>query len=169
MILNVFQGLLWQQQGISAEMIGILITVGALSEAAMFFGFKRFATRYSARHLILLAAAVSVLRWGAMAFSPGVEILFLLQMLHAFTFALGFLGIMNFVANWTGEEIAAEAQSFLAIVQQGTAVAAYLVFGGLAASWGAQAYWASVALALSGGVLVWLSLMLKQTNAHKEL
>lgn len=162
MILNVFLGLLWQQQGIPANIIGILLTVGALSEAAMFFGFKRFATRFSARNLILIAAIVSIGRWIAMSFSPGIEALFFLQLLHSITFALGFLGVMNFVANWTSEDIAAETQSFLAVIQQATAIAAYLVFGGLATTWGAQAYWVSAALALASAILVWSSLRLQQ-------
>ncbi len=164
LILNAFQALLWKEQGISAEIIGILIMVGALAEAMMFFGFKRFATRFTARHLILISAAVSVFRWVAMTFSPGVEILFALQLLHAITFAVGFMGVMNFLANWTSEDIAAEAQGFFAILQQGTGVLALLTFGGLAGIWGAKAYFASAAIAAFGGILVLISLKLQTSK-----
>ena len=40
-------------------------------------------------------------------------LLALLQLLHAFTFAMGYLGGIYFIANWTSEDIAAEAQGFV--------------------------------------------------------
>jgi MFS transporter, PPP family, 3-phenylpropionic acid transporter len=162
LILNAFQGLLWKEQGISEDLIGVLIALGALSEAAMFFAFRRVAGRFSARNLILLSAIVSVARWLAMSFSPGVEILFLLQLFHSVTFALGFLGCTNFIANWTSDDIAAEAQSFSVVLQQGMAVIAVAGFGWLAGEWGARAYIASAAFAALGAALVWISLQLQQ-------
>jgi len=167
LILNAFQSLLWKQQGIAEDVIGVLIALGAASEAAMFFAFRRFAGRFSARTLILLSAAVSAARWVAMSFSPGVEILFGLQLLHSVTFALGFLGCTNFIANWTSEDIAAEAQSFAVVLQQAMAVVAIAGFGWLAGAWGAQAYLASAAFAALGGVLVWVSLRLKQPRMEQ--
>jgi MFS transporter, PPP family, 3-phenylpropionic acid transporter len=165
LILNGFQSLLWSQQGISTSAIGILIALGALSETAMFFAFKRFSGRYSARKLILLSSVVTVLRWIAMAYSPGVPILFGLQLLHSITFALGFLGCMNFIANWTSEDIAAEAQGFFTMLQQGTAVVAISGFGWLAGHYGAKAYLASAAFAAVGAVLVYLSIRLQPPKA----
>jgi PPP family 3-phenylpropionic acid transporter len=165
LILNAFQGLLWKQQGISEDVIGILIALGALSETIALFTYKRFAHRFSARNLILLAAVVSAARWTAMSFSPGVEILFFLQLLHAVTYALGFLGCVNFIANWTSEDIAAEAQSFSFMLQQAMSVLAFTAFGWLAGSWGAKAYLASAAFAALGGLLVWISLRLQQPKA----
>lgn len=165
LLLTAFQGLLFKEQGIEPQTIGLLIAVGAMSEAVMFFSFRRFAGRWSARQLILLSALVSVLRWTAMAFSPGVGILFALQLLHSLTYALGFLGCMNFIANWTSEDIAAEAQGFFAVLQQATAAIAFFAFGSLAASWGAYAYLASAAFAALGAVLIWLSIRLKEPAA----
>lgn len=165
LILNAFQGLLWKQQGISEDVIGALIALGALSEAAAFFVYRRFAGRFSARNLILLSGAVSAARWTAMSFSPDVEILVGLQLLHSVTFALGFLGCVNFIANWTSEDIAAEAQSFAVMLQQGMAVLAIAGFGGLAGTWGAKAYLASAAFAALGALLVRVSLRLRQPKA----
>jgi PPP family 3-phenylpropionic acid transporter len=165
LILNAFQGLLWKQQGIPEDVIGLLIALGALSETIALFTYKRFAQRFSARNLILLSAIVAAARWVAMSFSPGVEILFFLQLLHCVTYALGFLGCVNFIANWTSEDIAAEAQSFSFMLQQGMSVLAFTAFGWLAGSWGAQAYLASAAFAALGGLLVWISLRLQQPKS----
>lgn len=161
LILNTFQALLWKQQGIPSGWITFLVALGAIAEAAMFFGFRRFASRFPARHLLLVAAIVAVLRWTAFGFSPGIALLIPLQMLHAVTYALGFMGCVAFIANWTPEEIAAEAQSFFVLLQQFFSVFAVSGFGWLAARYGAQAYFASAVFASIGAMLIFLSLRLK--------
>ena len=160
-ILNGFQGLLWKEQGISADMISILIALGAVSEAVMFFTFRHVARRFKARQLILFSAVMSVARWIAMAYEPGVPVLAALQLLHSVTFALGFLGCMNFIANWTDETIAAEAQSFFVMLQQIMSVLALIAFGWIAGEWGAKAYLASAAIAALGAFPIYLSIRLQ--------
>jgi len=162
LLLNAFQALVFKEQGISEDVIGLLITLGALSEAMVFFAFSRFAKRFTARSLILVSALVSVFRWTAMAFSPSVEVLFALQMLHGVTFALGFIGCVSFIANWTSEDIAAEAQSFFQVLQQAMSVIVILGFGALLEPLGAKGFFASAAFAAIGAVLIWLSLRLQQ-------
>lgn len=165
-VLNAFAALLWKQQGISADVIGLLIAVGALAETAMMFAFGRFTRRFSARALILCSALVAALRWAAMGLSPGVEILFGLQVLHAITFAMGFMGCVHFIANWTSEAIAAEAQSLFQVLQQGMSVVALVGFGWLVGMMGPQAYLVAGVFAGLGGGLVWISLRLQQPRAQ---
>jgi PPP family 3-phenylpropionic acid transporter len=162
LLLNAFQALVWKEQGIAEDVIGLLITVGALSEAALFFGFRRLSKRFTARALILLSAIVSVGRWIAMGFSPSVEWLFALQLLHGVTFALGYIGCVSFIANWTDEAIAAEAQSFFGVLQQAMTVIVILGFGALLGPLGAGGFFVSAAFAGVGAVLIWLSLRLQQ-------
>ncbi|MGR3660413.1 MAG: MFS transporter [Paracoccaceae bacterium] len=157
LVLNAFQGLLWAEQGIAAQVIGLLIGLGAVAETVMFFAFRRFAGRFSPLSLIFLAAVVSVVRWVAMSFAPDVPVLVGLQLLHSVIYALGFLACTNFIADSTSEDIAAEAQSFLVVLEQGLAVVALLAFGWLAGMFGAGAYLGSAAMAILGGVLVWVA------------
>ncbi len=162
LILNAFQGLLLQRQGIGIDVIGIIIALGAVSEAAMFFAYKRILYgRFRARTLILVAAIVSALRWLAMTAEPGVPVLIGLQLLHGVTYGMGFMACLSFITNWTSEDIAAEAQSFFVVLQQGMSVLALFVFGWLADIYGAQAYFASAGFAALGAVLIWLSLRLQ--------
>jgi PPP family 3-phenylpropionic acid transporter len=166
LLLNAFQALVWKEQGIGEEIIGLLITVGAISEALVFFAFARFAKRFTARSLILFSAVVSVLRWVAMAFAPGVELLFALQLLHGITFALGYVGCVSFIANWTSEDIAAEAQSFFQVLQQAMSVIIILGFGALLEPLGAKGFFASAAFAGIGALLIWLSMRMQQPKRH---
>jgi PPP family 3-phenylpropionic acid transporter len=166
LVLNAFQSLLWKEQGLPEALIGALIALGALSEAAMFFLFRHVGRLAPARWLILASCTVTVLRWTAFGFSPGVALLIPLQMLHGITYAMGFLACVTFITNWTSEEVAAEAQSVFVVMQQAACVVALAGFGWLAGEWGARAYFASAAVAAAGGALVFVSLRLKQPAGH---
>lgn len=147
--IGAFAALLWVKQGISEALIGPLIAFMAAAEAVMMFLWTRLRLKASARHLILIAALVAAVRWAAMAFSPPVWVLFGLQMLHSITFAVGYFGGMYFIANWTREEIAAEAQGFSYVLQQAMSVVVLVGMG-----WCVQAFGASAWLGLSGYALL---------------
>ena len=157
LILNSFQGLLWARQGISTQTIGLLITLGAAAEAVMFYLYWRLAPRFSARALLIAAAGAAMIRWVGMALEPGVPVLVALQLLHAFTYAMGFLACTSFIADHTAEENAAEAQSFLALLAMSASAVAILIFGALAGPFGAGAYLFSVVVAALGGLAVFVA------------
>jgi len=163
--LSQFAALLWRDQGIDEAIIGPLIAIGAAAEAVMMFFWRRLNIKVSARHLIIFAAVVGAIRWGAMGFSPPVWVLAILQLLHSVTFAVSYLGGIYFIANWTSEDIAAEAQGFSYVLQQGMTVVALLGFGWFTAQLGAGAWFVLAAYSLVGGALVWISLLLRPTRA----
>lgn len=167
LILNSFQALLWKQQGISDIAIALLIALGAAGEATMLFVFKRFVGRFPARLVILASAVISTLRWIALGLAPDVPILVVLQLLHSLTFAMGYMGCVHFIANWTSEDIAAEAQSFFQVLQQATGVIAVAGFGVLMGMFGVHAYFASAAFAAIGAVMIWISMRLMQPKTER--
>jgi PPP family 3-phenylpropionic acid transporter len=167
-ILNAFQGLLWMEQGFSADIIGPLLAVGAISEAALMFVFARFSKRFSARSLILASAIVAVFRWACMALQPDLVWLIPLQALNAITFALGFMGCMHFIANWTSDHIAAEVQGFFQMLQQGMVVICLTAFGWLMTIMGAQAYFVAAAFAAAGAALIWASMLMHHPKQPGE-
>lgn len=164
-VLNAFGALLWKQQGVSEQIIGPLIALGAASEALLMFAWKKFGGRVTARKLILVSAIVTVLRWAVMGFEPDVAVLVLLQMTHGITFAIGFLGCVHFIANWTDEAIAAETQSLFVVGQQLLSIVAVTGFGMLVPSMGAQAYFVASGFAMIGAICIWLSLRMQPPKA----
>jgi MFS transporter, PPP family, 3-phenylpropionic acid transporter len=164
-VLANFGALMWRNQGIDEGLIGPLIAVGAAAEAATMFFWRKLDIKVSARHLMIFAALVGVVRWGAMAFSPPIWVLVLLQLLHSITFAVSYFGGIYFIANWTNEDIAAEAQGFSYVLQQGMTVVALLGFGWFTAQFGNGAWFALAGFSLVGGGFVWLSLLLKPARA----
>jgi PPP family 3-phenylpropionic acid transporter len=157
---NAFQGLLWKEQGFSADVIGPLLAVAAIAEAALMFTFGPIARRFSARTLILVSAGGAVIRWVFMALEPGVGFLIPLQLFHAVTFALGYMGCMHFISNWTSDDIAAEAQGFFVMLQQAMNVITLSGFGWLIGIMGAKAWFVAAGFALIGGVMILVSIVL---------
>lgn len=155
-----FGALMWAEQGIPGWAIGLLWAVAPTAEIFAMVFFERITKRFAARHLILLGCLCGALRWWGFALEPDIWVLVLLQTLHLATVGLTFLGITNFIANWTTEEIAAEAQSFFVMLRQIITVIALLGFGLLAGPFGSGAFYVAAVVSAVGAVLVIVSLVL---------
>lgn len=168
LILHVFAAFVWKNSGISESMVGLLLALGAASEAVLMFVFMRVGKRFTARHLILISALVTAVRWIFMASNPSLWVLVLLQLTHGISFGFGYLGAVNFIANWTSEDMAAEAQSLAVMMQQAMSVIAIAGFGYLFEILDARAFLAAAGVCLLAALLVWLSLMMKSTKAETK-
>ena len=166
-LIGGFGGLLWHQNGIPDYFIGPLLAIAATGEAIMMFAWRRFGGRITARNMILAACIASLVRFTAMAFNPPVEVLFLVQMLHAISFGVGYFGVVHFIANWTDESNAAEAQGFANMLNQGMAVLGLAGFGWLVVRFDSYAFFASTVVAVLAIICVLVSLRLRPPkDAH---
>jgi PPP family 3-phenylpropionic acid transporter len=165
-VIGAFAAVLWTEQGIPQGLIGPLTATMAAAEAAMMFVWSRLKLKVSARHIIIIACLVAAFRWTAMAFSPPIWALFALQLLHSITFAMGYLGGIYFLANWTSDDIAAEAQGFSYVLQQAMSVVVILAMGWFVAAFGPMAWLFVGAYAVVGALCVVLSLKLQPPTAH---
>lgn len=160
-LIGSFGALIWHQNGIPNYFLGPLLGIAATGEAILMFAWRRFGGRVSARTMILAAAFASLLRFTIMAFNPPVEVLFFTQMLHAFTFGMGYFGVVHFIANWTNEANAAEAQGFANMLNMGAAMLALVVFGVLVEHFGPHAFFYSTVTALIAIACVLISLRIR--------
>jgi PPP family 3-phenylpropionic acid transporter len=174
MLQTGFGSLLWQQQGVPDWAIGILWAISPGGEIVIMLLFTRFARKFAARHVILVASIFTIVRWIGFGLEPPLWGMFLLQALNMMSFGLSYLGVVNFIANWTSENIAAEAQGFFQAVRQVGTVVALVAFGWLVAQFGAAAYYGAAAMGVVGAVLTIVSLMLmplrhelRQRQAHQ--
>lgn len=160
-LIGGFAALLWHESGIADYYIGPLLAAAAAAEALAMFLWRRFGGRFTARNMILAAAIAGLIRFTVMAFNPPVELLFFVQTLHAFSFGIGYLGVVHFIANWTNEANAAEAQGFANMLQQGASMFALVAFGFLVELFGAGAFFYSTLTSSIAIVCVLLSLKLR--------
>ena len=164
-IIGSFGALLWHENGISSYYLGPLLGIAAVGEAILMFAWRRFGGRVTARNMILAAAIAGLVRFTIMAFNPPVEVLFLTQLLHAFSFGMGYFGVVHFIANWTNEANAAEAQGFANMLNMGAAMAALIGFGFLVELFGSHAFFYSTVTSLLAIGCVLLSLKLRPPKA----
>lgn len=161
-LFNAFCTLIWVGQGIPEAVVGPLVALAAFSEAVLMFVWRRFARKVTARHLIMIAGTAAAVRWIGTAMAPPLAVIVILQLGHAVTYALGFLGCIAFIGNWTSDDIAAQAQGFFMVVQQSATVIALLGFGWVYAGLGIHAFYLVALVALLGVGCVYVSLKMQQ-------
>ena len=141
-IYYAFGTLHWRSVGISMTDIGQLWAMGVVAEIALFAVSKRVVAAYGPVRLIIFAAVAAVIRWPMMTLDLPLEVLFPLQMLHAFTFGAAHLGALHFIADAVPEHCSATAQGLYAAVTAGIAMGLGLTMAGpLYNLMGAEAYW----------------------------
>lgn len=122
----------WRSLGWSETTIGALWAWGVVAEIGLFFIGRSIFERIRPTTALALAGAVAVVRWGAMAFDPGLAATVVLQTLHAGTFALMHLATLAFIlaaapkgANATGQGILSAVGGAVGMLPA-TALAAWL-------------------------------------------
>ncbi len=160
-VIGSFGALLWHENGIPSYFLGPLLGIAAVGEAILMFAWRRFGGRVTARNMILVAALAGLVRFTIMAFNPPVEVLFFTQLLHAFSFGMGYFGVVHFIANWTNEANAAEAQGFANMLNMAMAMLALVIFGVLVEHFAAYAFFYSTVTSLLAVGCVLLSLKLR--------
>ncbi len=164
-----FGALIWQRAGIPPEIIGPLWAVAPASEIVVMLFFVRMTRRFSARHVLLFCCLAGVVRWAGFAMEPGVWGLAALQALNIATMGMSFLSIINFIANWTHEDITAQSQSVATTFRQIASVIVLAGSGFLVAWVGAGAFWASAALAGLAGLCILVSLLLMPPSVESAI
>ena len=85
--------LIWTgEQQLSATLAGTLWSTGVLAEVGFLILLGTWSARFSPESLIVFGALAAILRWTCLAALPPLWVLVPLQLLHAGTFALTFLG-----------------------------------------------------------------------------
>jgi MFS transporter, PPP family, 3-phenylpropionic acid transporter len=158
-VLNSFLSLILSHQGLTENTIGTLFAVGAFAEAIVFFLFRHISLKVDLRVMILLSCAVTILRWIAMTFEPGLPWLYALQSLHGICYGLGFISCITCIGRNTPPNNAAEVQSLFSALQMITAIVTITIFGMLTQAHGSQAFWFSAAMATAGFLLALLGFL----------
>lgn len=140
----------WQSIGINTTVGARLWTVGIVLEILLMWRFRGIASRWSARHCLVVAALCSVLRWSVTGLDPALPLLVAVQGLHAVTFGLTFLAAVSYIARRGRDEAAARDQALFTTLSGATLALATLAAGALYERVGAAAYQLMTALSVLG-------------------
>lgn len=161
-----FSAIYWKSIGIGETVIGALWSISVVAEVIMFTMFRRLFGKLHPARVLMVGSAFAMFRWAAFPLvAPsglGVAGFFLIQSLHAFSFALSFLGMQKMIALTIPEERGGTAQG-LSTFFIGTSLAiATMVSGPLYARTEIYGFYVMVALAACGLMLAGVSLRLEQ-------
>ncbi|WP_165793501.1 MFS transporter [Hyphococcus luteus] len=92
-----FSFLRWEQLGYSTLVIGCLWATGVIAEIFLLTRARGLAKRLGPAKLLALGGAAAALRWTVIALEPPLPLLFIVQTLHAGTFACAYLGAIEFL------------------------------------------------------------------------
>jgi PPP family 3-phenylpropionic acid transporter len=118
-LLQAFASIYWRDLGFSGTEIALLWSAGVAAEVTVFFQSKRLSRHFDAWTLIRVGAAICVCRWLLFPMQWGFVGFFLLQCLHAFSYAFVHTGVQR--------RIIASVQA----TQESSAQGAYFFYNGM--------------------------------------
>ena len=146
-----FSALQWRALGLDGTAIAALWALGVIAEIVLFALQARLPPFFQPPVLLIVGAAGGAVRWVAMALSPPVALLPLLQLLHAASFGATHLGTLGFLAAKAPPGQGASAQGHIAIAVGTTMAGATALAGVLYGAFGSLAYAAMASAAVAGG------------------
>jgi PPP family 3-phenylpropionic acid transporter len=148
-----FSTLDWKASGLGGVTIGVLWSIGVIVEIVLFAMSARLPPYLGPANLLLVGALAGLVRWAAMAASPPLWMLPLLQCLHALSYGATHLGTLGLVTRIAPRRLGATAQSYLSIVLGLTMAGATALAGALFEVYGALSYAAMALLAGAGAAI----------------
>ncbi|MDC7677654.1 MFS transporter [Asticcacaulis machinosus] len=114
-----FSTIIWKGEGYSGTICGYLWAVGVVAEVAYMGLTLNWRRRVGPWRMLILAGVLSVARWGIMALSPPLSVLWFIQALHAFSFAAIYLAGLELVQTLSPRRLGSLAQSLNAAFTTG--------------------------------------------------
>ncbi len=147
-----------KDEGYSSNMIGVLWAVGVLAEVIIFLLMHRLLPMFGARKLLIVSLLLTTLRWLLIGFFvDDLSMLFLAQLLHAFSFGVFHAVGISLVHEYFTGSHQGRGQALYSSVSFGAGVAVgSLISGLLWDQWGAAVLFVFAACCtLLGMVIVW--------------
>ncbi len=145
-----FSTIQWQEMGFSSSVIAALWSVGVVAEIVVFFAAGRLARRLSPWMLLRIGCIAAIVRWLLFPIGWNVWGYAILQVGHAFSFALTHLGLQYRLAETVDEEGQASAQGAYMFYNGAFLALSTLLSGVLYRAAGLNGYLAMALLALAG-------------------
>lgn len=146
----------WHSLGYSGFIIGMLWSVGVISEIVLFIYALRWFKKIRADSLLFWGSFLAIFRWSITAFDPPLWLLFAIQTFHAFSFAMLHIGAVYFISRAVPEKLSATAQGIYSGFAMGSLLGiTTLMSGPLYESVSSLGYLAMAATASLAAFLSW--------------
>ena len=146
-----FSTLLWRRQGVPENLIGMLWGFGVSMEVLFMWFLEPWRRRVGPAWLLIIGGGAAVVRWTALALSPPPALLFVVQALHALTYAATFFASLRLIERLSPPRSASAAQTLNSVFSGGLMMGLVtLASGPIFDAWGFAGYFAMTAIAAAG-------------------
>ncbi|WP_417317537.1 3-phenylpropionate MFS transporter [Emcibacter sp.] len=132
----------WRNNGISADMIGVLWGTGVLAEVMVFIFASGLIARNRPTYVFTIIAVLGALRWLVMGGTFSLPLLFLVQTIHGLTYGAAHLAAIYYIANRVPRSASSTAQGLYSAFPIGIAQGMTTISAGFFYDlWQGKAYW----------------------------
>jgi PPP family 3-phenylpropionic acid transporter len=165
--LNAFASIYWRSIGFSDEVIGYFWAAGVIAEILVFIFLGRTVGRGSGVGLILIGSAAAAIRFTIMSLQPGVEVMFVLQAMHALSFAATHIGTMAALTALAPMQARGRAQGIYGSLAALTTAVSTVVSGMIYSEMGAGVFAAMAPLGAIGVVLMLVVVRMQRNQPQR--
>lgn len=162
-----FSYLRWDAIGYSATTIGTLWATGVIVEIIVLVGARKLIKRRSPGLLLALGGTAAVIRWAITAMEPPLAILFLVQTMHALTFAAAYIGSVEFIDRAAPVRLVNTAMTLMSTTGVGAVTGVATVTAGFLWGWSGPASAYFLMSAMGGVALIASVLIISRWNGKK--
>lgn len=141
-----FGALRFEQLGAAPLVVSAMLLTAPVGEIVVLSLAPRIEARLTPRTMLACALVVAVLRWGALALSGSLALVWATQVLHGITFGLGQVAWIRFLANRVPPHLTGPANGMMTALASGLGTSVTTAFAG--ALWGTSPALAFAAMAL---------------------
>jgi PPP family 3-phenylpropionic acid transporter len=165
--LNAFASIYWRSIGFSDEAIGYFWAAGVVAEILVFIFLGRAVGRGSGVGLILIGSAAAAIRFTVMSLQPGAEVMFVLQTMHALSFAATHIGTMAALTALAPMQARGRAQGIYGSLAALTTAASTVVSGMIYGEMGSGVFAAMAPLGAIGVLLMLIVVRLQRNQPQR--
>jgi PPP family 3-phenylpropionic acid transporter len=149
-----FSILHWTDLGYGATVVGFLWATGVVAEIFVLTRVRGLVRRWGAETLIIIGGAGAALRWTLTGMDPPLPLLFLVQTMHALSFAAAYLGAVEYIDRSLPKHLTNTAMTLMSTTGVGAITGlATVACGYLYEARGAGAIYALVAAMGASGMM----------------
>lgn len=153
-LLYGFASIHWRDAGLSESTIGWLWAEGVIAEVFVFYFSARFTAHLGPWRLLMIGSLAATIRWVGFTQTTELPALIFLQILHACSFAITHLGIIEFMSCKVPEDLSTSAQTVTDSVAQGILFGLSMMLAGvLYGHYGGDSWYAMSVMALLACIL----------------
>lgn len=157
--------LLFRDLGASGDTIGLLYGTAVLAEVGLLATAGPLLARMGPERMLVVSYAAAAVRWLGMAWLTSTWLAFVLQPLHAFSFALTWLSSLEYVRRASGPEAFGGAQGGFMAAHAVGGVAGMLTWGPLYSSSGGGAVFLGAASLSSAAAVLALTTLVRRPRS----